>query len=73
MRDSFMPYPSVRLTAGLPIGRHFQIVAGVKADIDVDALGNRVPSALKTGSGWQGRLFDEGFTVWPKWFFGVKI
>jgi hypothetical protein len=67
------PYPSIRLTAGLPIGRHVQIIGGVKADIDVDALGNRVPSALKAGEGWRGSLFDGGFTVWPKWFLGVKI
>jgi hypothetical protein len=67
------PYPSIRLTAGLPIGRHFQIIGGVKADIDVDALGNRVPQALKAGEGWRGSLFDGGFTVWPKWFLGVKI
>lgn len=67
------PYPTVRLTAGLPIGRHLQIVGGVKLDIDVDALGDRVPESLKKGSPWGGSLFGEGFTAWPKWFFGAKI
>ena len=67
------PYPSVRLMAGLPLGRHFQIVGGLKADIDLDSLGDRVPEALKRGSSWRGMLWGEGFTVWPKWFFGVKI
>jgi hypothetical protein len=67
------PYPSVRLMAGLPLGGHFQIVGGLKADFDLDSLGGRVPEALKQGSSWRGRLFGEGFTVWPKWFFGVKI
>lgn len=66
-------YPSLKITAGLPIGRHVRLLAGLKADIDVDALGNRVPEALKKGGSWGGRIFDESFTVWPKWFFGLKI
>jgi hypothetical protein len=66
-------YPSLKITAGLPIGHHWRLLAGIKADIDVDALGNRVPEALKKGGSWSGRIFDEGFTVWPKWFFGLKI
>jgi hypothetical protein len=67
------PYHSLRISAGVPIGHHWQVFAGLKADIDVDALGDRVPEALKKGSGWRSSLFDEGFTVWPKWFFGLKI
>lgn len=66
-------YPSIRLMAGLPLGRHLQAVGGIKADIDVDALGGRVPEALKAGSSWRGSLFDLGFTAYYKWFFGVKI
>jgi hypothetical protein len=66
-------YPSLKISAGLPLGCHVQLVAGLKADIDVDPLGNRVPESLKSGAGWKGRLFDEGFTVWPKWFFGLKL
>jgi hypothetical protein len=67
------PYPSLRIAAGAPIGHHWQVFAGLKADIDVKALGDRVPEALKRGSGWKGSLFDEGFTIWPKWFFGLKM
>ena len=67
------PYPSIRLTAGLPFGRHFQVVGGLKADIDVDSLGFRVPAALKVGESWRGVVFNEGFTVWPTWFLGIKI
>jgi hypothetical protein len=66
------PYPSVRLTAGLPLGRHLQIVGGIDADLDLDSLGQRVPQALK-GDSWRGSLFGEGFTAYYKWFFGVKI
>lgn len=66
------PYPSVRLMAGLPLGRHLQIVGGVDADLDLDSLGPRVPQALKADS-WRGSLFGEGFTAYYKWFFGVKI
>ena len=67
------PYPSIRLTAGLPLGRHFQVIGGLKLDIDVDSLGFRVPTQLKVGESWRGAVFNEGFTVWPKWFVGVKI
>ncbi len=67
------PYPSIRLTVGLPFGRHFQLIGGLKADIDVDSLGYRVPAALKVGESWRGAVFNEGFTVWPEWFLGIKI
>jgi len=67
------PYPSVRLMAGLPIGRHLQIVGGVKADIDADSLGERVPEALKACESWRGSVFGEGFTAYYKWFFGIKF
>ena len=67
------PYHTLKITAGLPIFHYFQVFAGLKADIDIDALGDRVPEALQVGSGWKGSLFDGGFTVWPKWFLGIKI
>ena len=67
------PYPSVRLMAGLPIGRHLQIVGGVKADIDADSLGERVPEALKAGESWRGSVFGESLTAYYKWFFGIKF
>ena len=70
---SIRAYPSARLTLGLPIGKQVQIVGGLKADIDLDCLGNRVPEGLKAGDPWSGELFGEGFTVWPKWFIGFKI
>jgi hypothetical protein len=71
--SSLRPYPSLRVEAGMPVGHHWKVFAGVKADVDVDRLGDRVPEALKKGGSWKGRLFDEGFTVWPKWFFGLKM
>jgi hypothetical protein len=67
------PYNSLRIVANLPIDRHWQLFGGLKADIDIDALGNRVPEALKAGSGWRGSLFGGAYTIWPKWFFGMKI
>jgi hypothetical protein len=70
--EKFRPYPSIRLMAGLPIGRRFQIVGGIKADIDSDTLGGRVPESLK-GDSWKGSILGEGFTAYYKWFFGVKI
>jgi hypothetical protein len=67
------PYPALRISASLPIGRHWKAFAGLKADFEVDALGERVPEALKAGEGYRGKLFHEAFTVWPKWFFGLKM
>jgi len=71
---SVAPYPSVRLTAGVPVfGKRGQIVGGLKADVDVDSLGDRVPESLRTGDSWSDTWFGERFTVWPKWYFGVKF
>jgi hypothetical protein len=72
--NSLRPYPSVRLTAGIPVfGRRGQIVGGLKADIDVDSLGDRVPESLRAGESWSDTWFGERFTVWPKWFIGLKF
>lgn len=69
----FQPFPTIRLMAGLPLGGHFQIVGGIMADLDIDALGSRVPEALKTSSVWKASLFDQGFSAYYKWFLGFKI
>ncbi len=68
------PYPALRLTAGLPLfGSRSQLVGGVYLDIEIDSLGERVPEARKIGESWTDCWFGERFTVWPKWFFGVKF
>jgi hypothetical protein len=66
-------YPSLRIEANIPLGRHVKLFGGLKADIDIDALGDRVPEALKCGAGWKGEVWGGEFTVWPKWFIGLKI
>jgi len=72
--DSLRPYPSARLTAGVPIfGKRCQIVGGLKVDIDVASLGERIPEDLRKGDSWSDAWFGERFTVWPKWFVGVKF
>ncbi len=50
------PYPSVRLMAGLPLGRHFQIVGGVKADIDFDSWATGFPMPLRRVRAGRGRF-----------------
>jgi len=71
---SLAPYPSVRLTAGIPVlGRRGQFVVGLKADVDVGSPGDRVPESLRTGKSWSDAWFGERFTVWPKWYIGVKF
>lgn len=67
------PYPSLKISLGLPIGRHWQLVGGIKADIQIDELGAWVPESLKGGWSWSGDFGGSGFTVWPKWFIGLKI
>lgn len=67
------PYPTVKISAGLPLGRHWILLAGLKADIEVNSWGSRIPAVLKAGQGWSGRICGEDFTVWPKWFFGFKF
>jgi hypothetical protein len=66
-------YPSLRIEANIPLGRHMKLFGGFKADIDIDALGDRVPESLKCGKGWKGEVWGGEFTVWPKWFIGLKI
>jgi hypothetical protein len=71
--SQFAPFTSARLSLGLPLGRHFRIVGGLKADFDFDGLGYRVPDELKKGRPWRAQTDAWGFTAWPKWFFGVKL
>jgi hypothetical protein len=66
-------YPSARVEASLPVGRQWRIFGALKADVDIDALGERVPDGLAKGRSWRGRLWGEDFTVWPKWSLGVKL
>lgn len=67
------PYPSLKISLGLPIGRHWQLVGGIKADIQIDELGAWVPESRKGGWNWSGDFCGSAFTVWPKWFIGLKI
>jgi hypothetical protein len=67
------PYPSLRIEASLPVGSHWRIFGGLKADVDANCLGDRVPEGLKVGGSWKGRLWGEDYAVWPKCFFGLKI
>jgi hypothetical protein len=67
-----IPYPSLRAMIGLPILGRFHLVAGFKADVDLDDA-PRVPEALKRGTDYSSRLFGVGYRAWIKPFFGVKL
>jgi len=67
------PYPSLRAEASLPIAGVIRAFGGVKADIDIGALGDRVPESLKAGWCWKGSAWGGDFAVWPKLFLGLKI
>jgi hypothetical protein len=69
----FRPYPTISLMAGAPIGGRLRIVGGLKADVDFDSLGDRVPEAQKQGGTWRSSAFGESFTAYYKWFFGLRI
>jgi len=74
MADSsgLIPYPSIRAMVGLPLIGRFHLVAGFKADVDLDAA-PRVPEALKRGTDYSSELFGVGYRAWIKPFFGVKF
>jgi len=72
--NSIEPYPSLRLMAGVPLfGKRAQIIGGLKLDIDIESLGDILPENRKVGESWSDSWFGERFTVWPKWFIGVKL
>jgi hypothetical protein len=67
------PYPTMKISLGMRIGQHLQILGGLKVDVEVASLGERVPAALKQGESWNMNAGSESLSFWPKWFFGVKI
>jgi len=71
--SALSPYPTLKISLGLPIGRHWQLVGGLKADIEIDELGAWIPESHKGSWSWTGEFCGSPFTVWPKWFIGLKI
>jgi hypothetical protein len=67
------PFTALKITASLPIGEHWRIVGGLKADIDLHYFGDNVPESLKGGASWSGTFCGGDFTIYPKWFLGLTI
>ncbi len=65
-------YPSVRLSLGIPLGHRIHLVGGLKMDVDLDERPG-VPAELKEGRSFHDTWFGRGFTLWPKWFIGIKF
>ncbi|HET7838560.1 MAG TPA: hypothetical protein VFL04_02285 [Rectinemataceae bacterium] len=65
-------YPSIRLSLGLPLSHRVHLIGGIKMDVDL-AERPGVPADLKQGKSFSDTWFGHPFTVWPKWFFGVKF
>jgi hypothetical protein len=66
------PFPSIRVMLGIPLTRHLHLVGGLKMDVDLQEHPG-VPEGLKAGRSYSDTWFGQSFTLWPKWFFGVKF
>ncbi|HTX73329.1 MAG TPA: hypothetical protein VMC79_10930 [Rectinemataceae bacterium] len=66
------PYPSARLSVGIPLAGRVHLVGGLKLDIDLlDHPG--VPLALKAGRPFSDTWFGVPFDAYANWFFGIRM
>lgn len=66
------PYPSARLSLGLPLGRNLHLTGGVKVLVQLEQ-GGTVPEHQKTQDTLSATWFGTSFTAWSQWFFGGKV
>jgi len=66
------PYPAVRLSLGLPLGRSLHLTGGVKTLIQLEE-GGLVPESQKTQDTITATWFGVPFTAWSQWFVGAKV
>ena len=69
---SLDPYPSARLTLGIPLFGKLQLVCGTKIDFQLDVAGT-VPESQKVDGSWSGRALGLDYSAYPKTFVGVKF
>jgi len=66
------PYPSARLSLGLPLGRNLHLTGGVKVLVQLEQ-GGTVPEEQKTQDTLSAAWFGIPFTAWSQWFLGCKV
>lgn len=66
------PYPSARLSLGLPLGRNLHLTGGVKVLVQLEQ-GGLVPEGQKTQDSLSATWFALPFTAWAQWFLGGKV
>ena len=66
------PYPSARLSLGLPLGRNLHLTGGVKVLVQLEQ-GGTVPEEQKTQDTLSAAWFELPFTAWSQWFLGCKV
>jgi hypothetical protein len=66
------PYPSARLSLGLPLGRNLHLTGGVKVLVQLEQ-GGTVPEEQKTQDTLSAAWFGLPFTAWSQWFLGCKV
>ncbi len=66
------PYPSARLSLGLPLGRNLHLTGGVKVLVQLEQ-GGTVPEHQKTKDTLFATWFGLSYTAWSQWFFGGKV
>ena len=66
------PYPSARLSLGLPLGRTLHVTGGIKTVVQLEQ-GGTVPASQRTQDSLSATWFGVPFTAWSQWFFGVKV
>lgn len=66
------PYPSGRISLGLPLGRNLHLTGGVKVLVQLEE-GGQVPESQKTQDSLSATWFGIPFTAWSQWFVGAKV
>jgi len=66
------PYPSARLSIGIPVAGRVHLVGGVKIDVDL-LYSPGLPAELKSGRPYSDACFGVPFDAYATWFFGLRI
>ncbi|AEJ20373.1 LA_2272 family surface repeat-containing protein [Gracilinema caldarium] len=75
-KDAFIslikPYPTARLSLGLPLSRSLHLTGGIKTLVQLEE-GGTVPEFMKTQDTLSATWFGIPFTAWSQWFVGAKV
>jgi len=66
------PYPSFRLSLGVPLAGRLHLLGGLNVDVDL-ADWPALPERRKAGSSFSDTWFGCSFTAYSRWFLGFRI